>query len=319
MPKNNEKIDAPRSHVFVSGAIAGLFSRFVISPLDVIKIRLQLQAHGTGSLKRLVIVDGPTYRGIWNTMCQIIQQEGIRGLWKGNIPAEVLYVAYGPVQFLALKESTLFMQRSIPQINEDARNLIAGSLAGASATVATYPLDLLRTRFAAQGNQKIYPSIVYSIRHIYQHEGLRGFYRGLGAGVTQVTPLMGIFFATYEATRAYTVDILHMSEQSSNFLSAGFASTFSKTVVFPFDLVRKRLQVQGPTRQQYVHRNIPVYIGIFGTIRDIAKLEGLRGLYKGLTVSLVKAAPLSAVTMWSLENCLTLMNWIDPPDRKEAD
>jgi solute carrier family 25 thiamine pyrophosphate transporter 19 len=110
-----------------------------------------------------------------------------------------------------------------------------------------------------------------------------------------------------------------MSEQSSNFLSAGFASTFSKTVVFPFDLVRKRLQVQGPTRQQYVHRNIPVYIGIFGTIRDIAKLEGLRGLYKGLTVSLVKAAPLSAVTMWSLENCLTLMNWIDPPDRKEAD
>lgn len=37
---------------------------------------------------------------------------------------------------------------------------------------------------------QIYPSIVYSIRHIYQHEGLRGFYRGLGAGVTQVTPLM---------------------------------------------------------------------------------------------------------------------------------
>jgi len=127
----------------------------VISPLDVIKIRLQLQAHGTGSLKRLVVVNGPTYRGIWNTMCQIIQQEGIRGLWKGNIPAEVLYIGYGPVQFLALKESTLFMQRTIPQINEDARNSIAGSLAGASATVATYPLDLLRTRFAAQGNQKV--------------------------------------------------------------------------------------------------------------------------------------------------------------------
>jgi solute carrier family 25 thiamine pyrophosphate transporter 19 len=106
-----------------------------------------------------------------------------------------------------------------------------------------------------------------------------------------------------------------MSEQWSNLLSGGFASTLGKTAVFPFDLVRKRLQVQGPTRKKYVHRNIPVYVGVLGTFRDTIKFEGFRGLYKGLTVSLVKAAPLSAVTMWTMENSLKIMDWIDPRDK----
>jgi solute carrier family 25 thiamine pyrophosphate transporter 19 len=128
--------------------------RFIIAPLDVVKIRLQLQAHGTGALKDAV-VEGPTYRGIFDAMRTIVRQEGIRGLWKGNIPAEMLYMTYGPVQFVTLKECTLFMQRATPQIPEAPRNFIAGGVAGAAATAATYPFDLLRTRFAAQGNQKV--------------------------------------------------------------------------------------------------------------------------------------------------------------------
>jgi hypothetical protein len=70
------------------------------------------------------------------------------------------------------------------------------------------------------------------------------------------------------AARTFCVDKLHMSEQWSNLLSGGFASTVGKTAVFPFDLVRKRLQVQGPTRQKYVYRNIPVYSGVLGAMQD---------------------------------------------------
>ena len=62
------------------------------------------------------------------------------------------------------------------------------------------------------------------------------------------------------------------------------ASLVAKTCVFPFDLIRKRLQVQGPTRSKYVHKNIPVYKGVFKTMRDIVQREGKRGLYRGLTV-----------------------------------
>jgi solute carrier family 25 thiamine pyrophosphate transporter 19 len=85
------------------------------------------------------------------------------------------------------------------------------------------------------------------------------------------------------------------------------ASVIAKTGVFPLDLVRKRLQVQGPTRTRYVHRNIPEYTGVIQSINLILRTQGVRGLYRGLTVSLLKAAPASAVTMWTYERVLKLL------------
>lgn len=116
----------------------------------------------------------------------------------------------------------------------------------------------------------------------------------------------------YELSQHKIVDSEILPKGWSQAVAGGFAATVGKTCVFPLDLIRKRLQVQGPTRQQYVHRNIPVYVGIAGAAATIFKTEGVRGLYKGLTVSLVKAAPLSAVTMWSFEKSLQVLKKWDP-------
>lgn len=88
------------------------------------------------------------------------------------------------------------------------------------------------------------------------------------------------------------------------------ASVVSKTAVYPLDTVRKRLQVQGPSRLKYVHRNIPEYTGgVASTVGDILRREGLRGMYRGLTVSLLKAAPTSAATMWTFERTMAFLRW----------
>jgi len=50
--------------------------------------------------------------------------------------------------------------------------------------------------------------------------------------------------------------------------------------------------------------------GVLGTIKMILKREGLRGMYRGLTVALVKAAPTSAVTVWTFERVMgVLKRW----------
>lgn len=122
---------------------------------------------------------------------------------------------------------------------------------------------------------------------------------------------MGLFFMNYELARQYLSTIHELPSGWSDALAGSFAAAVAKAGVFPLDLIRKRLQVQGPTRQKYVHRNIPIYAGIYGTARDIVVVEGVRGLYKGLFVSLVKAAPLSAVTMWTFERSLKTMKWLE--------
>lgn len=282
----------------------------MIAPLDVIKIRLQLQIHSLSDPLSVKNVNGPVYKGTLGTLKQILQEEGITGLWKGNIPAELMYLTYGAAQFSAYTYMS-HMLESMPApytLPSSATSFISGAAAGAAATTATYPLDLLRTRFAAQGTDRVYTSIIASVRHIAQHEGTAGFFRGFGAGVSQIVPYMGLFFASYESLKPIMADSpIPLPLGSSDAVAGVIASVLSKTAVYPLDTTRKRLQVQGPMRERYVHRNIPTYTGVVSTVAHIWKHEGRRGLYRGLTVSLLKAAPASAVTMWTYERAMGVM------------
>jgi solute carrier family 25 thiamine pyrophosphate transporter 19 len=225
-----------------------------------------------------------------------------------------MYLAYGSIQFSAYTYSSYTLS-SIPspyKPPDSANSFIAGAAAGACATTCTYPLDLLRTRFAAQGNERVYSSILASVRQIATHEGLPGFFRGLGAGVSQIVPYMGLFFAGYEWLKPVLAqDVVPLPFGTSDAVSGVLASVLAKTAVYPLDTTRKRLQVQGPTRSYYVHRNIPLYKGVISTLGHIWKNEGRRGMYRGLTVSLLKAAPASAVTMWTYERAMGVMLTMD--------
>ena len=122
---------------------------------------------------------------------------------------------------------------------------------------------------------------------------------------------MGILFGTYEATRTTLHTTLPLSQRTSDFLAGGIAGIVSKCAVFPLDTVRKRLQVQGPTLGRYVHTDIPVYsAGILAATKDIIVREGVRGLYKGLGVALLKSGPSAAVTLWVFDGSLQLWEWI---------
>ncbi|CRK18336.1 hypothetical protein BN1723_002476 [Verticillium longisporum] len=318
------KDEGSKLQVVTAGATAGLVSRFVIAPLDVVKIRLQLQSHSLSDpLSHPAAQGGPIYKGTLSTLRHILRSEGLPGLWKGNVPAELMYLCYGGIQFTAYRAATQLLRgggahggteddRHLPHAVE---SFVAGAAAGAAATTATYPLDLLRTRFAAQGNDRVYASLRGAVAEIYRDEGPRGFFRGLGPGVAQIVPYMGMFFAAYEGFRLH-LGALELPWGGGDATAGVMASVMAKTAVFPLDLVRKRIQVQGPTRARYVHKNIPEYQGALGALRTILKVEGVRGMYRGLVVSLVKAAPGSAVTVWTYER---MLNWLIRRDGSGSD
>jgi len=115
---------------------------------------------------------------------------------------------------------------------------------------------------------------------------------------------MGLFFATYETLRPPLAK-LELPFGSGDATAGIMASVLAKTGVFPLDLIRKRLQVQGPTRERFAGGVIPVYgKGVWRVGKNIVGTEGWRGLYRGLGVGLLKAAPASAITMWTYERAL---------------
>jgi Mitochondrial carrier protein len=70
------KDEGTRAQVILSGALAGLVSRFVVAPLDVVKIRLQLQSHSLSDPLSAKIT-GPTYKGTVGTLRRILRDEGL--------------------------------------------------------------------------------------------------------------------------------------------------------------------------------------------------------------------------------------------------
>lgn len=94
----------------------------------------------------------------------IAKEEGILALWKGNLTAELLYIVYGGVQFSVFhtyKSYFLNLQNGNQPLDKRAIELsplysfIGGALSSSTATVVSYPLDVLRTRFVSQGEPKV--------------------------------------------------------------------------------------------------------------------------------------------------------------------
>ncbi len=96
------------------------------------------------------------------TAASIFRDEGVRGLWRGNVPAEILWVSYAAVQFsvyAAARSLLLELGAAAPgeraSLAERVAPVVAGGVAGVAATVATYPFDVVRTHIASQGVPKM--------------------------------------------------------------------------------------------------------------------------------------------------------------------
>ena len=80
----------------IAGATAGFFARIAVAPIDLAKIRLQLQRHPVSDLidragsTSAVFIRPPKYTGMWQTLRTVAREEGVPALWKGNVPAQLM-------------------------------------------------------------------------------------------------------------------------------------------------------------------------------------------------------------------------------------
>jgi solute carrier family 25 (mitochondrial thiamine pyrophosphate transporter), member 19 len=260
-----------------------------LSPLDVIKIRFQVMSELPGVYNRR------HYASMSSAARSIFKDGGPAAFWKGNCAAMLMVVPYGSIQFASFYQ---FQQSGlVAPLKEPYRSLVVGSAAGALATILTYPLDLLRTRFAAQTEgRRVYSSLRQARREILAREGLAGFLAGLRPTLVEIVPYAGIQFASYEWAKTRFVENNSVGNSISKlqtFGAACFAGLTSKLFTLPLDVVRKKLQVQA---QFPGFRDAPMFTGVVDTIATVFRRDGLRGLFRGFTPSLLKAVPNAGLT-----------------------
>jgi len=301
----NKKNNNININPIVAGAIAGAVARVFVAPLDVIKIRLQIQ-------KENYSLTSAKYKGAFSAMATIAREEGIRkGLWAGTVPALCLWIPYTGIQFgmlNALNESSSSSSSSSSFLNN---NFVFGAVAGATATVATYPFDIIRTQLASQGIPKTYNGVFDAFFGLLRR---RKLYAGLGITLIEIIPATSVQFGVYEYLNSIGFGDSNKSSNSSsnsfelNHFAKGFlAGSCARVAIHPLDVMKKRLQVVGLKRAAS-YGAAETANKAFPLVLSILKAEGVRGFYKGLVPALCKSAPSSAITFGVYEFAMQVLD-----------
>ncbi|KAM7012853.1 mitochondrial coenzyme A transporter SLC25A42-like [Tautogolabrus adspersus] len=255
------------------GAFAGAVAKTVIAPLDRTKIIFQV------SSKRFSAKEA--FRLIYCTY----MKDGLLGLWRGNSATMVRVMPYAAIQFCSHEQYKKhlggyygYQGKALPPVPR----LLAGSLAGTTAAMLTYPLDMVRARMAVTAKE-MYSNIMHVFVRISQEEGVKTLYRGFTPTILGVIPYAGITFFTYETLKKLHTEKTKRSHPYpyERLAFGACAGLIGQSASYPLDVVRRRMQTAGVTGSSYVT--------VLGTMREIVTREGVvHGLYKGLSMNWVK-------------------------------
>lgn len=247
------------------------------------------------------------------------------GLFSGNLTHCLWVIPSLPTKFLLCDVYRTQLRKLLPasaaadapakrssKIRADAFNLLAGGLAGLTANCLLYPLDVVRGRLSAQqyyNADKQYAGIRDAFRATYRAEGVRAFYRGFAPASVGVFTYIGCNYSIYEFMRPSF--ILYDTDSASGqlahpsipgqILCATTASVSAQVISYPFDVVRRRMQLQGSWHAQLA---FPTYTSSWNCVQETLREERrwkLRALYRGLLVNSVKALPSAVISFVSYE------------------
>jgi len=195
--------------VFIGGCAGGFVQSFLQSPVELIKVRLQLAAgHQLPSTSALTLqLLRPSSAAAAVPAVPPLLSKGLHAtLLRDVVPHGVWFAAYeyskkgfeqraaesaGPAAVAALAEG------APPPPLSTAAQLSAGSFAAIAAWVVGYPADVIKTRCQMEGGQA---SVMEAVRAIHAEGGWRAFYNGLGLKLLRAVPMSAVGFFAYEHT-----------------------------------------------------------------------------------------------------------------------
>lgn len=283
----------------MAGGVAGVASRTITSPLDVVKILAQV---GTKETKG----------GFFQSFSNIYAREGLKAFWKGNGIACLRLFPYNAIQFSGFNQLKLLLSDDKGRLGI-LNSMIAGSLAGVLATVATYPTDMVKTRLTADhadASHAKYKSMMHAFTTIASEEGILAFYKGLSTSIIGVIPYAGGTFMAYEfLDKAWGKEKSQMTGVE-NFINGCLAASFAQTFSFPFDTIRKKLQAQSKTVKDDMRPDVE-FDGMFDAFRKTIQKNGVLGLWAGTTANLAKVAPFAGLMFATFESSKRVCLWMN--------
>uniref|UniRef100_A0A7S1FI24 ADP/ATP translocase n=1 Tax=Noctiluca scintillans TaxID=2966 RepID=A0A7S1FI24_NOCSC len=274
---------------FLLGGVSGAFAKTLTAPIERVKLVIQTQ----DANPKIRSGEVPRYTGIGNCFSRIHSEQGAAAFWRGNFTN---CIRYFPTQAfnLSFKDS---IKKMFPKYSPKqdfgmffAVNMASGGLAAAGSLTIVYPLDYARTRLASDvgSGKKTFDGLFDCLKKTAA--GPKGFfslYAGFGVSLGGIIPYRGFQLGAFDT-------IVGCNPWKNDTGMMGFASTFAAAqtaivlgagISYPFDTVRRRLQMQAekPVEQH-------LYKGTTDCLKKIAAEEGIAaGLYKGFIANALRS------------------------------
>ncbi|KAH8261591.1 hypothetical protein KR044_012112 [Drosophila immigrans] len=285
----------------VGGGVSGAATRFISQPLDVLKIRFQLQ------VEPLSKSNDSKYVGMLQAFATIYREEGLRGIWKGHLAGQLMSISYALVQFWSYEQ--LRHAANQTQFFHDHYHLnyfVCGGTAGCIGTIFAQPFDVVRTRVVAADPDSRTSKLgaVSGVFRVFHKEGFRGITSGLWLTLLQIYPLVGANFLFYKLFNRMLVSVGEFITDKPNpqktipspllFVSGAASGVVSKMLVYPADVIKKRSMLHHFADDRTSYGLNPICRSVRECIVNTMKYEGPTGFYKGMVPTLYKSGIMSA-------------------------
>lgn len=186
---------------FMAGLAAGVTEAVaVVTPMEVIKIRLQAQHHSMADP-----LDIPKYRNAAHALYTVVKEEGIGALYRGVSLTALRQGSNQAVNFTAYTYFKEILREWQPQYEggnlPNYQTTLIGLVSGAMGPLSNAPIDTIKTRLQktpAEEGVSAMQRISKIAAEMFKQEGFHAFYKGITPRIMRVAPGQAVTFTVYE-------------------------------------------------------------------------------------------------------------------------
>lgn len=194
--KQTTKTEQPIWISLVSGAGARVFAATTISPLEMIRTKMQSERM--------------SYNQIGNALVDLVKKNGWLSLWRGLGPTLLRDVPFSSLYWANYEMLKQKFNQKEPTV---AFSFVSGAAAGTVSAVLTLPFDVVKThRQTELGEQQMKASFQQSksrtstfsiLNKIYNQHGVKGLFAGIVPRIIKVAPACAIMITSYEYGKSF--------------------------------------------------------------------------------------------------------------------
>ena len=308
---------------FVEGGIASIIAGCSTHPLDLIKVRMQLQGENStpttnirpalafqpGSVHRSPAVTaqpprvGPIAVGV-----KLVQQEGVAALFSGVSATVLRQCLYSTTRMglydMMKKKWSDPSSGTLPLSSKIGAGLLAGGIGAAVGN----PADVAMVRMQADGRlplaqRRNYKSVVDAITRMAKDEGVTSLWRGSSLTVNRAMLVTASQLASYDEFKEKILKNGWMKDGLGTHVIASFSAGFVAAVASnPVDVIKTRVM-----NMKVEAGSPPPYSGAIDCALKTVRAEGPMALYKGFIPTITRQGPFTVVLFVTLEQVRKLL------------